>query len=168
MRAKDGVPLRFRLYWWGATRPQAEVMQAHRAKAGVDTDVQGSNDATPWLQRAQGGDWEGFITAWNTVGDPAAVFYRLIGPDGAANYARFRDPELDRLMAGFDTAADAAARREQALRVNRRTTELAPFIPVASQDRLGAVSRRVRNNVPHFAQWIYEVHADLWVEAAPS
>ena len=93
---------------------------------------------------------------------------RVRTKDGVANYARFRDPELDRLMAGVDTAVDAAARREQALRVNRRTTELAPFVPVAGQDRLGAVSRRVRNYVPHFARWIYEVHADLWVEAAPS
>ena len=40
-----------------------------------------------------------------------------------------------------------------------------PFIPLTSQDRLTAVDRRVRNYIPHFTPWIYEVHPDLWVAA---
>ncbi len=159
------MPLRFRLYWFGLNKGQAEVMQAQWGKLGVEVDVQGTADSSFTVQRRAANDWEAFIEQWNTVGDPAAVMNRQIGPDGILNYAKFRDAELERLLADFDGIFDPEERRQHALRVNERHAELVPFIPLSSQDRLGAVSRRVRNYVPHFTQWLYEVHPDLWVAA---
>jgi peptide/nickel transport system substrate-binding protein len=165
VRAKNGAPLKFRLYWFGLNRPQAEVLQAQWAKVGAEVEVQGTVDAAFTRARRAENDWEAVIEQWNTVGDPAVVLNRHVGQDGVLNYAKFRDAELDALLAGFAGLMDPDARREQALKVNRRHADVVPFIPIASQDRLTAVSRSVRNYLPHFTPWIYEVHPDLWVSA---
>jgi peptide/nickel transport system substrate-binding protein len=163
VRAKDGVPLRFRVYWFNLNRPQAEILQAQWARVGAEVEVQGTADASFTNTRRAAGDWDAIIEQWNTVGDPAAVLSRHVGASGALNYARFQDAELEHLLAGFAALTEPEARHEQALRVNARHAELVPFIPLTSQDRLTAVNRRVRNYAPHFTVWIYEVHPDLWV-----
>ena len=127
--------------------------------------MQGTANSAFTVARRAAGDWDAFIEQWNTVGDPAAVLSRHVGPEGTLNYARFRDPELERLLAGFADLLDPVERRQQALKVNQRHAEVVPFIPLTSQDRLTAVHRSVRNYQPHFLFWIYEVHPDLWVAA---
>lgn len=57
---------------------------------------------------------------------------------------------------------DPEARRQQALRVNDRHSEMVPFFPLVSAVDLKAVSRKLRNYVPHFLSHSYEVHPDLW------
>jgi peptide/nickel transport system substrate-binding protein len=163
VRAKNGVPLRFRLYWFSIYLPQAEVLQAQWGKIGVDVVVQGAVDSAFAQSRIEANDWDAVIYQWNTIGDPFFILHRHVGRDGVANFAKFQDAELDALLAGFADLVDPEERREQALKVNRRHAEVVPFIPLTSQDRLVAVNRRVRNYVPHFAPWIYEVHPDLWV-----
>ena len=165
-RVKDGAPLKFRVYWFNLNKPQAEILQAQWAKIGVEVDVQGTSDASFSNTRRAAGDWDAIIEQWNTVGDPAAVLTRHTGAAGALNYSKFSDPEIESLLAGFANIFDADARHEQALKVNRRHAEVLPFIPLTSQDRLGAVSRRVRNYTPHFTAWIYEVTPDTWVATA--
>jgi hypothetical protein len=84
-------------------------------------------------------------------------------PAAPGPYAGFRDPQLDSLLAGFGDLVDPDARRDLALKINARQAAVVSFMPIASQDRLTAVSPVVRNYVPHFTPWVYEVHADLWV-----
>ena len=162
-RARDGAPLKFRLYWFGLNRPQAEVLQAQWGKLGAEVEVQGTVDAAFTRQRRADNDWEAFIEQWNTVGDIAVVLNRHVGADGTLNYARFRDARLDSLLAGFNELVDPDARRDLALQINARQAEVVPFVPIASQDRLTAVGLNVRNYIPHFTPWVYEVHPDLWV-----
>jgi peptide/nickel transport system substrate-binding protein len=165
-RTKDGTALKFRLYWFGLNRGQAEVLQSQWGKVGAEVDVQGTVDAAFTRARRAENDWEAFIEQWNTIGDPAVVLNRHVGADGVLNYARFRDAELDRLLGDLATMTGPEERREQALKVNLRHAEVVPFIPIASQDRLTAVSRSVRNYIPHFTPWVYEVHPDLWVASS--
>ena len=122
-------------------------------------------DAAFTRQRRADNDWEAFIEQWNTVGDIAVVLNRHVGADGTLNYARFRDARLDSLLAGFNELVDPDARRDLALQINARQAEVVPFVPIASQDRLTAVGLNVRNYIPHFTPWVYEVHPDLWVAA---
>jgi ABC-type transport system substrate-binding protein len=166
LRAKDGQPLKFRLIWFGPHRPVAEFLQAQWATLGAEVAVEGTTDPGFLNAKVAANDWEAFVEAWNMIGDPAAVLRRNLAPDGTANYTKFRDAELEGLLAGFDQLLDAEERRQQALRVNARQAALVPFVPLAVQNRLTAVSRRVRNYIPHYWSWgPFEVHPDLWVAA---
>jgi hypothetical protein len=69
------------------------------------------------------------------------------------------------LLDGFGALVDIEERRQQALRINERTAELVPMLPLARSVSLAAVSRRVRNHVPNYPLFYpYDVHPDLWAE----
>jgi ABC-type transport system substrate-binding protein len=165
VRTRNGAPLAFRLVWWGNNRPLAEVLQGQWARVGADVTVEGSTDYGFLVARRAENNWESFIESQSTFGDPAPIVARHLAPDGVNFYHQLRDAEIDRLLAGFDQLPDPEERRQQALRVNERHAEIMPFIPLASRDRLVAVSRSLRNFTPHFLSAQYEVHPDLWVSA---
>ena len=165
VRSKGPSQLRFRVFWWGAGKPLAEVLQAQWAKVGIEAEIQGSGDYGFLDAQRKRGDWDVLIESWGTFGDPASELARGLAPNGDLNYGKILDPRLDALFAGFATLSDAEERRQQALRINDLQAELVPFIPLAAVHRLWAVSKRVRNFEPHFLPWSYEVHPDLWVSA---
>ncbi len=165
VRAKDGVPLKFRLLWMLTYRPLAEVLQEQWRRIGADVEVQGSPDVAFLRARRAEGNWDAFLEGWGTFGDPAAVLSRHVGATGDINYGKLVDPVTEELLAGFVDLTDPEDRRQQALRINERHAELVPFIPLTQFLQLNAVSRRLRNYDPHFLPWVYEVHPDLWVSA---
>jgi peptide/nickel transport system substrate-binding protein len=165
VRSNGPSRLRFRVFWWGSGKPLAEVLQAQWAKAGAEVEVQGSGDYGFIEQQRKSGDWDVFVESWGVFGDPANELGRAVAPDGDINYTRFRDPQLESLLAGFTGLSDPEERRQQALRLNERQTEVVPFIPLAAVLRPWAINRTVRNFEPHFQPWSYEVHPDLWVSA---
>jgi peptide/nickel transport system substrate-binding protein len=164
-RAKNGVPLRFRVLWFGSNRPAAEVLQAQWSRLGAEVTVEGSTQYSFLQQKRAQNDWEILLESWGTLGDPAAVLARHLAPDGDLNYGRFSDPTTDALLAGFAGLYSPEERRLQALRVNERQAELVPFIPLYSSQGLTAVARTVRNFVVQPISQQQEVHPDLWVAA---
>jgi peptide/nickel transport system substrate-binding protein len=165
VRTRNGTPLRVRILWWGAYRSNAEVLQAHWARVGVGVEIDGANDAGYMTSKRRAGDWDIFLDgAWPVMGDPAAPMGRHLAPGGGDNYAGFRDPATEQLLAEFAQLFDPEERRQQALKVNARQAEVVPFIPLAYEDRPTAVSRNIRNYTVHYLSWgPYEVHPDLWV-----
>jgi ABC-type transport system substrate-binding protein len=165
VRARDGQPLKLRLFWWGGGRTLAEVLQGQWAQLGAEIEVSGSSDYGFLQQKRAQNDWDLFIEGWGTFGEPSSLLARHVAADGDLNYMRFRDPEIDRLLAGFGDLADPEERRQQALQINARQAELVPFIPLFSRKSLTAVHRGVRNYVAHFLGTTYDLHPDLWVAA---
>ncbi len=165
VRARDGVPLRFRLYWWGPHRPIVEVLQSQWERVGAEVLVDGSSDYGFLQQKRAQNDWDVFIEGWGTFGEPSAVLSRHVAPEGDLNYMRFRDPVIEELLAGFDALHDLEERRQQALRINERHAEVVPFISLYSRHGLTAVSRDLRSYVPPFPGGGYEVTPDTWVAA---
>lgn len=163
VRTNGASRLRFRVFWWGGGKPLIEVLQAQWARAGIEAEVQGSGDYGFIETQRDKGDWDVFVESWGTFGDPAVELARHVAPEGDLNYAKFRDPITDELLAGFAGLADPEERRLQALKLNERQAELVPFLPLAAVLRPWAVHRRVRNFEPHFLPWSYEVHPDLWL-----
>jgi peptide/nickel transport system substrate-binding protein len=164
VRMKDGKPLAFRLLWFGSNRPVVEVLQAQWARVGALVEVEGAPDYGIVQQRRAQNEWEALVEGWGTFGEPATVLARHVAQEGDLNYGKFRDPQTEQLMDGFAALLDPEERRQQALKVNQRVTELAPFIPLYLRYRLNGVSRGLRNYVSHFDQF-QEVHHDLWVGA---
>jgi ABC-type transport system substrate-binding protein len=162
---KDGVPLKFRVYWFGTRRPLAEVLQAQWTKIGAEIEVQGAADYGFYQAKRAQNDWEVFVEGWGTFGEPAAILSRHVAPDGDLNYMRFRDPDVEALLAGFAGLADPEARRQQALKINERHAELVPFVPLHASVGATALSRRVRNFVPNPFVVDQAIHPDLWVAA---
>jgi peptide/nickel transport system substrate-binding protein len=165
VRTKDGARLRFSVLWFGTGRSLAEVLQAQWGRIGAEVDVQGSTDYGLIQSRRAQNDWDVFVEAWQTDGEPAAVLGRHVAPDGDLNYMKFRDPAIEGLLADFQRLFDPEERRLQALKINERQGELVPFIPLVGRPSLTAVDRRVRNYHAHILPWMYELHPDLWVTA---
>jgi peptide/nickel transport system substrate-binding protein len=163
VRTKDGAPLAFRLFWHGTNNIICEVLQAQWKKLGVQVTVQGAADRGFLIGMLEKGDWDALIQAWSVVGDPATIVEGHLAPDGVRNYPKFRDPALDTLLAGFGQLLDPEERRQHALRANELQAELVPFIPLIALNYVTAVSRSVRNYVPHFDLWgPSEMTPDVW------
>jgi peptide/nickel transport system substrate-binding protein len=166
VRAREGTPLRFRLlYNSSGNRLVAEVLQAQWAKVGAEVSVQGAADSGFALARQAQGDWELATGTYTVFGDPPPALRRFAHPEGDANPSRFADQGLLSLLDGFGGLVDAEERRQQALRINERTVELVPLMPLAQSVSLAAVGRRMRNYVPNYPLFYpYDVHPDLWAE----
>jgi ABC-type transport system substrate-binding protein len=166
VRQKDGAPLRFRLITFGAAgRSRGEVLQAQWQKVGVEVSLEQMEYSALVERRRQSANWDAFVEgAWPT-GEMEATFRARLGPEGEFNYARFRDPTVDRLLAEFGDLLDPEARRQHALKLNERLTEVLPFLSIATSYRPVALDRRVRNYIEHPQVDAFEVHPDLWVAA---
>lgn len=148
MRQKDGVPLFMRNLWSFSRKAIAEVIQENLGKIGFKVEVIGSEDPGLLQQTRKSGDWDSFVEAWGTFGDPFDPVNRHFGATGDLNYNGYNNPEVSELFASFADAADLEARRQLALKINVLVARDAPIAALYSQVNLVAISRTIEGWQP--------------------
>jgi peptide/nickel transport system substrate-binding protein len=151
-RAKDGVPLAFRLQTWGTEGPTGEVLQAQWDAIGVDVDLS-HVDNTLVQQARERGDWDAQTAAFTTLGNVPSLFAVQLTPGGSGNYGRYELPHAAELVERANTAADDAVRTATVLELNALQAEVVPAIPVHPRPQATAVANRVGGFVPHPLQY---------------
>jgi ABC-type transport system substrate-binding protein len=151
-RAKDGVPLSFRLQTWGTEGPTGEVLQAQWDALGVAVDLS-YVDNTLVQQARERGDWDAQTAAFTTLGNVPSLFTVQLGPDGSGNYGGYDVPQVAELVERANAAADDAARTAAVLELNALHADVVPAIPVHPRPQATAVSARLSGFVPHPLQY---------------
>lgn len=151
-RAKDGVPLSFRLQTWGTEGPTGEVLQAQWDALGVAVDLS-YVDNTLVQQARERGDWDAQTAAFTTLGNVPSLFTVQLGRDGSGNYGGYDVPQVAELVQRANAATDDAARTVALLELNALHAEVVPAIPVHPRPQATAVSARLSGFVPHPLQY---------------
>jgi peptide/nickel transport system substrate-binding protein len=151
-RAKDGVPLAFRLQTWGTEGPTGEVLQAQWDALGVTVELSHVDNALV-QQARQRGDWDAQTAAFTTLGNVASLFAVQLGRDGSGNYGRYDLPQVPALVERAGTAPTPEERTAAILELNALQAEVVPGIPVHPRPQATAVSARVVGFVAHPLQY---------------
>ncbi len=100
-------------------RQVGEVIQAMAREAGFDVRIQATEFAAS-LNAAERGDYQAYIVGWSGRVDPDGNLYPFVTSRGPLNYARYANPEVDRLMDQTRAVSNPDQRRalyEQAARL---------------------------------------------------
>jgi peptide/nickel transport system substrate-binding protein len=151
-RAKDGVPLSFRLQTWGTEGPTGEVLQAQWDALGVTVELSHVDNSLVQQARERG-DWDAQTAAFTTLGNAASLFAVQMGPDGSGNYGRYTIPQVPELVERASAAAGPEERTAAVLQLNALHAEVVPGIPVHPRPQATAVSARVGGFVAHPLQY---------------
>jgi peptide/nickel transport system substrate-binding protein len=151
-RAKDGVPLAFRLQTWGTEGPTGEVLQSQWDALGADVDLS-YVDNTLVQQARERGDWDAQTAAFTTLGNVPSLFSVQLSPGGSGNYGHYDLPQVTELVQRANTATDDQARTAAVLELNALHTEVVPAVPVHPRPQATAVASRVGGFVAHPLQY---------------
>ncbi|MCE0764551.1 ABC transporter substrate-binding protein [Pseudonocardia kujensis] len=125
----------------------ALLMQQSFAQAGITLDLQarpGSQLQTMWKGHINGGNPEmtgiylSNATIW--LDDPDTFMQQWATTQGASNWARYSDPEVDALQQQFRFSSDEAGRKAAYATIQGKIAESAHQIPIAVLGRTVAVS----------------------------
>jgi peptide/nickel transport system substrate-binding protein len=125
----------------------AVVLQNALRKIGIDLTLN-VEDQSVYYGRAVFGssDWldsEMGIEDYAHRGVPNTILTACLGSRGVFNAAHFKNPEYDRLVAGYIAALDPAAQRMSAGRIQRLLLEETPVITAYYYDWLSVTGKRV-------------------------
>jgi peptide/nickel transport system substrate-binding protein len=151
-RAKDGVPLAFRLQTWGSEGPTGEVLQAQWDALGANVDLS-YVDNTLVQQARERGDWDAQTAAFTTLGNVPSLFSVQLTPGGSGNYGHYDLPRAAELVERANVAADEETRTAAVLELNALQAEVVPAVPVHPRPQATAVADRVDGFVPHPLQY---------------
>jgi peptide/nickel transport system substrate-binding protein len=87
----------------------AQVLQSMAQEAGITLKLSVIEFATA-LQEETKGNFEAFLIAWSGRIDPDGNLYNFQHSTGALNYAKYHNPEVDRLLDQARTTLDEAGR----------------------------------------------------------
>ncbi|TMV47824.1 ABC transporter substrate-binding protein [Paenibacillus mesophilus] len=160
IRYKDGKPLSLRLMTWGGDKALGEALQNQWTKIGVKAEVQHGDYSLITAAREKG-EWDASIEAWSTFGGLHSLLSGQFAPKGSANFGGYDDEETVQLLAKLKDAADEAARRRLALKINERVAQQAPIIALYPRPQITAVSASLQGFEEHFRQFENTVHANL-------
>ncbi len=165
-RAKDGRPLRLRLQTWGTEQPTGEVLQAQWRELGGTVELSHVDNALA-QQARQRGDWDAQTAAFTTLGNVPSLIAVQVGPDGSANYGRYRIPAAGPLIDKANAAPTAEERTAAILELNALMAEVVPSIPVHPRPQATAVSKRLTGFVPHPLQYENLVQPGYRLDGGP-
>lgn len=160
VRMKNGEPLSIKLMTWGGDRALGETLQYQWTQLGIQAEVQHGDYSLIETAR-ESGEWDAFIEAWSTFGEPFTLLSGQYAPTGGGNYGGFDDAKTNELLQQLSEASDEASRHALALEVNAHVAEQAPVISLYPRSQITAISRNLKGFVDHFRPFENLVNENL-------
>jgi peptide/nickel transport system substrate-binding protein len=159
MRARGGVPLRFRLTVpssSAARRQMAVLLQSQWKEIGVDAQVE-EMEINAFFQQLTQGKFDAVINAWHADPSPATVrqmWSRAALPEnGGSNFGGYVSAEFDALVDSAAASFDMARSRAYYRRAYERIAADVPAIWLYEPKYAAAAHRRLR---------VTGMRADAW------
>ncbi len=89
----------------------AQVIASQLGDIGIEVNIETLDFAT-WLDRQSQGDFDAFMLGWLGNIDPADFYEAQHVTNGASNYQKYSNPEVDRLLTAAATEVDQDARKQ--------------------------------------------------------
>lgn len=146
-RAKDGRRLELRLTRVSGnsvSELEANEIQRQLAAVGIvvtieDVTAEQYGDGSA----LRGGQYDMIVVARNQTGSPYAGLAAAWQTDGAENYARFSNPEVDNLLEQIGTVSDQNQRQQLANQVDQQLWTILPQVPLYQTPELTATKSRL-------------------------
>ncbi len=161
-RYKDGERFTFLLRSFRNDKALGEAIQMQLARIGVDVSVQ-HGDYSLMSTAYETGDWDGAIEGWGTYSNILSAMTTQYGPQGAANYGKFRDPVVDDYLEELAVAENNEERVEIAKELSLYLAEQSPALYICARPQITAISTKLEGFVPHFRQFENVVNPNLWM-----
>jgi peptide/nickel transport system substrate-binding protein len=156
IRMKEGQPLALtvRTHSEDPDRRQViEVLQAEFSKAGIQADT----NVVEWpsyFADIQESNYQVAIIGWLNLTNPDRAMFRPFTIGGPANYGRYENAEVDKLIQDARATLDQDQAREMYQQASRIIAEEAPYIFLQYQEYIAIYSDKLTGFVPNpVANW---------------
>jgi peptide/nickel transport system substrate-binding protein len=162
VRERDGQRLQLTLVLmnWGSLAEVGQILQAQWGALGVEVRSQIMAFPAAVETAARGEHNLAPMTLFNS--DPSILnsTFLAANADGGFNWAKWRDPELDRLLVEATRTLDREARAELYAQVQRKIMDAALILPLREYVQLNgarAAVRGLRFDARGWFPWLYDV-----------
>lgn len=159
IRQKDGQSLTLNLITnVDPNRQQVlEFLQGEWQQAGIDASVR-VYDFAAMLADLTAGNFQVSLVGWLGLTDPDRAGYLQFTTDGASNYGKYSNPEVDRLLEQGRTEMETASRQATYTQAAQIITDEVPYIFVLYQGYIVIHSNAIEGFVvnPSGAWWSFE------------
>ena len=115
-----------------ATQRYGVILKSQLAKAGITLNIQNFAPAQ-WFEELASGRYQITETYWSVSVDPAQLYFPLAYSTSPWNFARNKNPKIDRALEKFVYSGDQVVRKRAYPDVVRAVAEDAPYIFLNNQ-----------------------------------
>jgi len=157
VRAKDGtrMELTVRTHSEDPDRRQLiQVLQSELQKVGIDTKTN-TVEFPAYFADVMAGKYQVGVIGWLNLADPDRATFRQFTIDGAANYGKYRNEQVDRLLKDARATLDQAKAKQLYTDAVRLIVDDAPYIFVQVQEYIAMYTPKLQDYVINpVANWM--------------
>jgi peptide/nickel transport system substrate-binding protein len=156
-RSKDGqkLSLTVRTHSEDPDRKQLiQVLQSEFQKVGIDATTS-TVEFPAFFQDVQDGKYQVGVIGWLNLSDPDRATFRQFTIDGPANYGKYRNDQVDKLLKDARTTLDQARAKTLYVDAVKQIVNDAPYIFVQYQEYIAMYTPKLQSYVVNpVANWL--------------
>jgi peptide/nickel transport system substrate-binding protein len=157
MRVKDGqkMSLTVRTHSEDPDRKQLiQVLQSEFQKVGIDVTTN-TVEFPAFFQDVQDGKYQVGVIGWLNLSDPDRATFRQFTIDGTANYGKYKNEQVDKLLKDARATLDQSKAKTMYADAVKQIVDDAPYIFVQYQEYIAMYSPKVQGYVVNpVANWL--------------
>jgi peptide/nickel transport system substrate-binding protein len=157
MRSKDGqkMSLTVRTHSEDPDRKQLiQVLQSEFQNVGIEATTS-SVEFPAFFQDVQDGKFQVGVIGWLNLSDPDRATFRQFTSDGTANYGKYKNPQVDKLLTDARTTLDQTKARALYVDAVKQIVDDAPYIFVQYQEYIAMHTPKLQGYVVNpVANWL--------------
>ena len=157
IRVKDGqkLSLTVRTHSEDPDRKQLiQVLQSEFQKVGIEASTN-TVEFPAFFQDVQDGKYQVGVIGWLNLSDPDRATFRQFTVDGTANYGKYKNDQVDKLLKDARTTLDQPKAKTMYADAVKQIVDDAPYIFVQYQEYIAMYSPKVQGYVVNpVANWL--------------
>ncbi len=157
IRVKDGqkLSLTVRTHSEDPDRKQLiQVLQSEFQKVGIDATTN-TVEFPAFFQDVQDGKYQVGVIGWLNLSDPDRATFRQFTIDGTANYGKYKNEQVDKLLKDARATLDQSKAKTMYADAVKQIVDDAPYIFVQYQEYIAMYSPKVQGYVVNpVANWL--------------
>jgi len=131
-----------------------QVLQSEFQKVGIDATTN-TVEFPAFFQDVQDGKYQVGVIGWLNLSDPDRATFRQFTLDGTANYGKYKNEQVDKLLKDARSTLDQAKAKSMYADAVKQIVEDAPYIFVQYQEYIAMYSPKVQGYVVNpVANWL--------------
>jgi peptide/nickel transport system substrate-binding protein len=157
VRTKDGqrLSLIVRTHSEDPDRKQLiQVLQSEFQKVGIDATTN-TVEFPAFFQDVQDGKYQVGVIGWLNLSDPDRATFRQFTLDGAANYGKYKNDQVDKLLRDARTTLDKTKAKALYADAVKQIVDDAPYVFVQYQEYIAMYTPKLQDYVVNpVANWL--------------
>ena len=131
-----------------------QVLQSEFQKVGIDATTN-TVEFPAFFQDVQDGKYQVGVIGWLNLSDPDRATFRQFTLDGTANYGKYKNDQVDKLLKDARSTLDQAKAKSMYADAVKQIVDDAPYIFVQYQEYIAMYSPKVQGYVVNpVANWL--------------